>query len=177
MDRLGLPPSRERFGILLACGQLLFALADLESAVAHLDAAADLAHEAWRPSRSERARALRTASLALITAGDLEGADRRLELASSLLGATDPELPNLQYNLAQLRWHQERPRESYALAEQCVSGAEKHGDATTTGKGYEMLALACHSLGEWKEGLDFVEKRKRAVGAALDVAQVFDVHL
>ena len=32
-------------------------------------------------------------------------------------------------------------------------------------------------LGEWKDGLDFVEKRTQLLGAALDVPYVFDVHL
>jgi hypothetical protein len=40
-----------------------------------------------------------------------------------------------------------------------------------------MLALACHSLGEWREGVGFEEQRQSLVGAQVDVAQAFDVHL
>ena len=40
-----------------------------------------------------------------------------------------------------------------------------------------MLALACHSMGEWREGIEFVEKRKEIVGDAVDVAEAFDAHL
>ena len=42
-------------------------------------------------------------------------------------------------------------------------------------KGYEMLALACHSLGEWKQGREYEERRGRI--GTLDVASAFDVHL
>jgi DNA-binding SARP family transcriptional activator len=179
MDRLGIRSSPQRFSLLLASGQMQFALADLESAVARLDQAAALEPnpEGWRPSPAERARALRSASLALITAGDLDGADRRLEEAEAALPSGDPELSPVLYITAQLRWHQERHRDAYVLAERALIEAERQQDPTTIGKAYEMLALACHSLGEWKEGLEFVEKRKEVVGSALDVAQVFDVHL
>ena len=179
MDRIGVPPSPDRFGLMLASGQMQFALADLDTAVARLDGAAQLLRvdNGWRPLPTERARALRWASLALITRGDLEGADRRLAEAQVLLSSGDPELCEVLYNLAQLRWHQERHRDAYVLAERCLAESEKRGDASAIGKGYEMLALACHGLGEWKNGSEFVERRKEVVGSALDVAEVFDVHL
>ena len=50
-------------------------------------------------------------------------------------------------------------------------------DPEAVAKGYEMLALACHSMGEWREGIEFVEKRKEIVGDAADVAEAFDAHL
>ena len=40
-----------------------------------------------------------------------------------------------------------------------------------------MLALSCHSLGAWKEGVDHERRRQEVVGHAVDVASVFDVHL
>jgi hypothetical protein len=40
-----------------------------------------------------------------------------------------------------------------------------------------MLALACHSLGEWQLGLDYEEKRSEIAGPELDVGDAFDVHL
>jgi hypothetical protein len=40
-----------------------------------------------------------------------------------------------------------------------------------------MLALACHSLGQWREGAAFVDRRQSLVGGQVDVAQAFDVHL
>jgi hypothetical protein len=40
-----------------------------------------------------------------------------------------------------------------------------------------MLALACHSLGEWQLGLNFEEKRSAIAGPELEVTDAFDVHL
>ncbi len=55
--------------------------------------------------------------------------------------------------------------------------AEKLGDKDALAKGYEMLALACHSLGSWKEGVASERRRQEVVGHAVDVASMFDVHL
>jgi hypothetical protein len=40
-----------------------------------------------------------------------------------------------------------------------------------------MLALTCHSLGEWQNGLRFEERRASIAGSGLDVTEAFDVHL
>jgi len=40
-----------------------------------------------------------------------------------------------------------------------------------------MLALACHSLGEWQQGLGFEEQRLALEGPGLEVSDAFDVHL
>ncbi len=179
MDAAGAPASPERYGLLLAIGQMRLALSDLDAAVLSLDAAGALESTAgWRPSPADRARAKRWASLALITAGRLPEALARLESALDELGtAVDPERAEVLYHFAQLRWHEGRHREAYAIAERCLAEAEKHGDPKMVGRGYEMLALACHALGEWREGVQCEERRQALVGGALDVAQVFDVHL
>src|SRR5439155_10830710 len=143
-------------------------------AVADLDRAAALGS-----TPSERAGARRWAALALINGGDLAAADDRLQRALSDLAPrpNDPELVNVLYHLAQLRWHEGRHRDAYEIAERCLREAEKTANPKAIARGYEMLALACHSLGEWKEGMGFEEKRQSLVGGALDVAQAFDVHL
>ncbi len=181
MDGIGLPPGPERFALLSGLGQMRVALSDLETAVADLDAAAALSRpeDGWRPSPGERAFARRWATLALITVGDLESAREHIETAVEDLSQDPdhPEVAEVHYHLAQLRWHEGRHREAYQAAERCLEAAEKHGEPQALARGYEMLALACHSLGEWREGAGFEEQRQSLVGAQVDVAQAFDVHL
>jgi tetratricopeptide (TPR) repeat protein len=44
-------------------------------------------------------------------------------------------------------------------------------------KGHEMLALCCHSLGDWQEGHAHERQRQQLAAGSLDVDQAFDVHL
>jgi tetratricopeptide (TPR) repeat protein len=127
----------------------------------------------------QRCSALRLAGLASIEAGNLEVAEVHLDGALAALGDEDApsERCNLYYLYSQLRWHQERFSEAFELAERCLAVAEQTGNVEAIAKGYEMLALACHSLGEWKKGRDFEEQRKEVADGTLDVASAFDVHL
>jgi DNA-binding SARP family transcriptional activator len=181
MDAIGLPPGPERFALLCGLGQMRVALSDLEAAVADLDAAAALRRpqDGWQPSPGERAFARRWATLALITVGDLESAREHIEAAVQDLSQDPdhPEVAEVHYHLAQLLWHEGRHQEAYQAAERCLQAAEKQGEPQALARGYEMLALACHSLGEWREGAGFEEQRQSLVGAQVDVAQAFDVHL
>jgi DNA-binding SARP family transcriptional activator len=181
MDALGLPPGPERFALLSGLGQMRVALSDLEAAVSDLDDAAALHHprDGYRPSAGERALARRWAALAFITMGDLRAARERIESAIAELAdePDHPELVEVLYHLAQLYWHEGRHRDAYRAAERCLEAAEKRGEPGALARGYEMLALACHSLGEWREGAGFEDRRQSLVGAVVDVAQAFDVHL
>ena len=181
MDELRLEPDERRFKVLLRLGQVEYSLSDLEPAVRELDAAAALVRisDGWRPANGDRAKARRCAALALITAGNLAEANRRLEAAMEDLRAEarSPEYANVLYHLAQLRWHEGRHHDAYAVAEQCLREAERQGDAGAIARGYEILSLSCHSLGEWKSGIEYEERRRALVGGGVDVAQAFDVHL
>lgn len=181
MDELKLPPDEQRFQVLLRLGQMNLALSNLDDAVEELDAAASLSRlsDGWRPTPNERAEARRYAALALITAGKLADANRRLEEAMSDLAgeAASSEYPLILYHLAQLRWHEGRHRDAYRVAEQCLREAERQGNPQVIANGYEILSLSCHSLGEWKSGVEFEERRRALVGSTVDVAQAFDVHL
>jgi len=181
MDALKLPPDQKRFKVLVKLGQMNFSLSNLEPAVHQLDTAAALlrSSDGWRPSAGDRAKARRCAALALITAGDLDEANRRLEAAMADLAGEENsrEYPHVLYHLAQLRWHEGRHQDAYAVAERCLREAEKQGDPQVIAKGYEILSLSCHSLGEWRSGIEFEEKRRALVGSTVDVAQAFDVHL
>jgi DNA-binding SARP family transcriptional activator len=180
LDVLGEEPGPQRFGLLASMGSMRVALGELGAAVRDLDHAAELARrDGWRPSPDERARAWRMAALALIEAGELDQAEARLERALAEIGAREEssELSSLLYLYAQLRWHQARHREAYELAERCLAEAERRDDQEAIAKGFEMLALACHSLGEWREGREYEKQRQQRMSGTLDVASAFDVHL
>ena len=76
-----------------------------------------------------------------------------------------------------MRWHQGRQREAYVLAKRCLAEAERYGDPGAIARGYEMLALACHSLGEWAEGQQYEVKRDELGGGYIDVTASYDLHL
>jgi DNA-binding SARP family transcriptional activator/tetratricopeptide (TPR) repeat protein len=174
MDALGIDAGAQRFRVLWGSGAMRVALGDLDAAIADLQAAAALGM-----SGVQRCGALRLAALALIESGSLARAERHLDDAMAALGGEDDptERCNLYYLYAQLRWHQNRHEEAFSLAEQCLAVAEAAGDVPAIAKGYEMLALACHSLGEWKKGRGYEERRTEVADGTLDVASAFDVHL
>ncbi len=181
IDILGLPPGEERLEVLRAMGSMRVALSDLDNAVLNLDEAAQLhnSEDGWRPSSVQRANAKRIAGLALIMAGKLEEAEAHLdESLAELEGVDNPgEMSSVLYLFSQLRWHQNRHQEAFELAQKCLEQAEKLDDTQAIAKGYEMLALACHSLGEWRQGTEYEERRQSLADGALDVASAFDVHL
>jgi len=178
MDTLGMTDGLDRFVVLRDLGAMRVALGDLDSAVQNLDAAAELCGEGERPGSIDRCSAKRLAGLALIEAGHLDRAEEHLDDSLASLGdEREPrELSNVYYLYSQLRWHQSRHTEAFELAEKCLAEAEAVDDPQAIAKGYEMLALACHSLGEWKRGTQYEEQRKEVAGV-LDVASAFDVHL
>ena len=181
MDTLSLPAGPDKFEVLHNMGGMRVALGDLERAVRDLEAAAALhrSSDDWRPTQTQRANAKRMIALALIEGGQLEGAEAALDEALSAIEGADPtiELSNILYLFAQLRWHQSRHAEAFEMAENCLREAERHDDQQALAKGYEMLALACHSLGEWRKGTEFEERRQSLADGTLDVASAFDVHL
>jgi tetratricopeptide (TPR) repeat protein len=117
--------------------------------------------------------------MALLTAGDTDAADRHLQAALAEVDESRdaPEYADLLYNLAQLHWHRDEYQQAFDVAQRSLSVAERLNDPTAIARAFEMLALACHSLGEWQQGLNFEEQRTSLVGSSLDVTDAFDVHL
>ena len=65
------------------------------------------------------------------------------------------------------------------MAEECLALAHQHDQAEDLLAAYILLALVCHSSGEWRRGL---ELEIQQVGAAADAGDprlslLFDVHL
>jgi DNA-binding SARP family transcriptional activator/tetratricopeptide (TPR) repeat protein len=179
MDATGADMGKERFHVLRSMGGMRMALSDLDGAVRDLDAAATLAIGDWRPAPAEVARVRRIAALALMQSGRLAEASERLDQALAALGDTadDADLASVLYHTAQLRWHEERYAEARELARRSLAEAERRADRRAICKGHEMIALACHALGEWQEGRVHEEARQALAEGALDVDQTFDVHL
>jgi len=117
--------------------------------------------------------------MALITAGDIHAAEAHLKAA---LAEIDPQEDAADYALvlytvAQFHWHRNEYQEAFDAAQHSLSIAERINDQEGGARAFEMLALACHSLGEWQAGLQFEERRASLAGHGLDVTGTFDVHL
>ena len=106
-------------------------------------------------------------------------AETHLQLALSIANeqADAPEIADLFYNIALLHWHKGEYQEAFEAAQKSLSIAERLNIPEAIARAFEMLALACHSLGEWQQGLVFEEKRTLLAGSGLDVTDAFDVHL
>jgi tetratricopeptide (TPR) repeat protein len=119
--------------------------------------------------------------MALITAGNTTAAEAHLSAALAEIDEHDAEraadYAHVLYNVAQLHWHRNEYREAFNVAQRSLAIAEQLNDTVAIARAFEMLALACHSLGEWRQGLYFEERRSALVGPNLDVTEAFDVHL
>jgi predicted ATPase len=181
MDELGTPDGPERFRLLMTLGSIRATLSELEQSIEDFDAAARLhrAEDGWTPSANQRARAYRAASLQSMSLGDLVGMRSRLDAARAEIESEPDarEWPEILYHYAQLEWHEGSHEKAYATAEECLVKAEELGESEAIARAYEMLALACHSIGEWKKGRDYERSRTELVGASVDVASAFDAHL
>lgn len=77
--------------------------------------------------------------------------------------------------LADIRWHSGQHRDALEAAERAVSAAESSGDVTARAQAYESMALACHSLGDWRRGLEF-ELQRGALGLPGFTDVALDAH-
>jgi DNA-binding SARP family transcriptional activator/type II secretory pathway predicted ATPase ExeA len=157
-------------------------LADTPRAVACFEQALDVGtnkEQDWSPSTRDRVRAHCGAAMAQITSGHIEAADRHLQMALSIMGNREdaPEYADLLYNLAQLHWHRDEYDQAMEVAQRSLAIAERLNKPDAIARAFEMLALACHSLGEWQEGIAYEQQRAELAGAGLDVTDAFDVHL
>ncbi len=180
MDDLGLPDPAARWRLLESLGSWHAILADTSRAVERFEQA--LALEAgpdWQPAGRDRVRLHCGAAVALITAGEMDAAERHLQMALPLVDEREAasEYAHLYYTLAQLHWHRNEYRQAFAVAQRSLAIAERLNQREAIARAFEILALACHSLGEWKTGMTYEQQRAELAGAELDVSDAFDVHL
>jgi tetratricopeptide (TPR) repeat protein len=180
MDELGLADPERRWTILEALGWWRTILADTPRAVACFEQALALpAGESWQSTRRERARVHRGAAVVLLTAGETGAAEAHLQAALAEIDERQDaaDYAHVLYNMAQLHWHRNQHRAAFDMAQHSLGIAERLNDPASIARAFEMLALACHSLGEWQQGLQFEDRRSALAGPSLDVTEAFDVHL
>jgi predicted ATPase len=125
-------------------------------------------------------RLRRKAAYRYTLAGNLESAWRHLSQAIALAPATrDLEWVRLQYTLAHYHWQRNEFAEALAIARESLSVAEALGpDASgDAAKAYEIMALCCAPLGEWRHGLEYEAQRLSRVDLNRYLTDVSDVHL
>lgn len=180
MDEFGLNDPALRWQILEPLGWWGIILADTVRTVTRFEQALALpTTETWQPRRSDRVRVHRGAAVALITAGHTDAAEKHLLTALALVDEEEDaaDYTLLLYNIAQLHWHRNEYRQAFDVAQRSLGIAERLNDPESIARAFEMLALACHSTGDWQQGLLFEEQRSSLVGPLLDVTAIFDVHL
>jgi tetratricopeptide (TPR) repeat protein len=180
MDEFGLNDPARRWQILEPLGWWGIILADTLRTVRRFEAALALpVSNDWQPATTDRVRVHRGAAMALITTGDTDAAEVHLMTALDLMKDAEEtaDYAMLLYNIAQLHWHRNEYQQAFAVAQRSLEIAERLNDPAAIARAFEMLALACHSTGDWQQGLLFEEKRAELAGPALDVTEAFDVHL
>jgi DNA-binding SARP family transcriptional activator len=180
MDALAIKDPAQRWMILESLGSYYAILADTPRAVECFEYALALQPaERSTPARHDYIRLHCSIANVLVTAGDMQSAEAHLKLAQLLANeqADVPEIADLFYNIALLHWHKGEYQEAFDAAQKSLDVAEHIQKTEAIARAFEMLALACHSLGEWQRGLHFEEERTLLAGAGLDVTDAFDVHL
>ncbi len=180
MDELDVTDPARRWMILESLGWWEIILADTPRAVGRFEQALALPPgKDWQPAGRDRARLHRGAVMALITAGKAAEAEVHLRTALAEVNEHEEagEYAHVLYNVAQFHWHLGEFREAFEAAQQSLAVAEHLNDPAAIARAFEMLALACHSLGEWQQGLSFEKQRSLLSGSSLDVTEAFDVHL
>jgi tetratricopeptide (TPR) repeat protein len=181
MDERGIDDPARRWPILEQLGTWAKVLADTSRAVACYEQALALpVTDQWQPGASDRARLHRSVARTFIAAGRMAKAKQHLETAVEIVadsGQASLDYANILYDMALWYWHNDAYQEAFAAAQQSLELAEQLDDVMARAQAYEMLALACHSLGEWQQGLNFERQRSMLIGHNLDVTEAFDAHL
>lgn len=173
------PDPQQQFRLLESLGKYYKILADTPKAIAAFERALEVSGESWRPQSGDLARIHRLAAMNLLTAGQLKEATSHLQSAlAELNGSSNTlELASVLYNIAQLHWHRNEYQEAFEVAQNSLAVAERLNDRAAIARAFEILALACHSLGEWQAGIGFEERRAALAGPSLDVTDAYDAHL
>jgi len=188
MDDLGIDDPVRRWPILEQLGMLARVLADTLRAVDRYEQALALPFPfnsegrgaGWQPGPGDRVRLHCSVARTLITAGRVDESERHLQMAMEIMadtGQASLDYANLLYDVALWHWHNNEYQEAFEAAQRSLDIAEQLNDVTARAQAYEMLALVCHSLGKWQQGLNFEQQRSTLIGPNLDVTEAFDAHL
>jgi len=180
MNALNLADPVRRWMILESLGWWQIILADTPQGVTRFEQALALPPgEGWQPRHADRARLHRGAAVALITVGDTASAEAHVRLALAEVDehADTADYAQVLYLVAQLHWHRNEYQQAFDVAQRSLVIAERANHHEAIARAFEMLALACHSLGEWQASIGYEQQRVALSGPGLDVTEAFDVHL
>jgi tetratricopeptide (TPR) repeat protein len=181
MNELGLDDPAQRWPILEQLGAWALVLADTPRAVAYFEEALALTPTGtWQPDFDDRVRVHRLASRTLVTAGQAARAEQHLQTALEATvdsGRISGDYAYLLYDVALWYWHRDEYPMAFEMAQRSLKIAEQLNHPTALARAYEMMALVCHSLGDWQQGLEFEKQRSALIGPDLDVTEAFDAHL
>lgn len=181
MDELGIVDPARRWPLLEQLGNWAKVLADTGRAIASYEQALALSPTGdWQPSPGDRVRVHRALARTFIAAGRMAKAEEQLLAAMTIVARPERasvDHANILYDMALWHWHNDAYEEAFAAAQQSLDIAAQLDNNRARAQAYEMLALACHSLGEWQQGLNFEQQRSTLIGANLDVTEAFDAHL
>lgn len=163
--------------VIEALGDLHRRLGDVSSSVPLFEEAASRYQSAGANEAATSARG--KAALGHIVLGN--GVEARRHIEETLQALTDhsPQrvVSRTYYLLAQLHWHSGENRDALEAAKQALLAAEDGTDLAQQAQAYEVLALACHSLGDWQQGIEY-ELNRQALGVSgFDTDEAFDAHL
>ncbi len=181
INALGYDDPAQRWAILTQLGEWAFILANSAQAVARFEEALALTPtDDWQPSYGDRVRVHSVAARTLLSAGQAALAEQHLQAAMEVAvdsGQATTDYARLLYDVSLWYWHRNEYQEAFEVAQRCLDIAKRLNNKIAIARAYEVLALACHSLGDWQQGLSFEAQRAALVGPDLDVTEAFDVHL
>lgn len=180
MDEFNMEDPAQKWSVHESLGWWYDTLADIPRAVHHFEQALAIpSSEGWGSAPRDRARLHRAAATVLITGGNLAQGEIHLKAALSEVDENEDasDYALVLYTLSQYYWHMNEYQEAFDAAQRSMAIAERLNDQSALANAFEMLALACHSLGEWQSGLQFERQRASLAGQELDVTSAFDVHL
>ena len=120
------------------------------------------------------------AALGQLLRGNLPAATRLVNATRRGLGEQSPAYVTARtyYLLAQLRWHSGRYAEALAAAERSLTASLEGADLPQQAAALEILALACHALGDWRRGVSAeIRRQALAIEDGFRVDEAFEGHL
>lgn len=181
IDGHNLVVPQERWKILESLGWWHNALAKEPRAVEYFEQALQrTSQDSWQPIKQDRARVHRGAAMALIAVRDMPAAEAHL--SDALTEVNEHEFPDeythILYIAAQVHWHKGEYETAFEVAQKSLAISEQRDDASGVARAFEVMALSCHSRGEWQEGLTYERQRWSVLsGAPVCASDAFDAHL
>ncbi len=150
---------------------------NVEGSVPLFEEAASILQRAGEADGAARARG--KAALGHIILGNAGEAQRHIEQTLDALTEQSPQhvVSRTYYLLAQLHWHSGQNTDALEAAKQALLAAREGQDPRQQAQAYEVLALACHSLGDWKQGIEYELSRQALGMSGFDTDEAFDAHL